>query len=241
MDKKIHTEYKKPQPSIYTNYKQADKEKQELREKVEENNMGNISKEQCLTFFRAVKDELALDIGFEFTPATPSICLGDKILLSDNDINYPWFTKQMILHEITHHLVPEDKTHGTRFHQKYAQLVGRFLAKSLIEPVKEECAYCHRKADGAMLTAGTYMAHSDCVIRKLNELLDPDYDGKGDPSEVVAYRQSPVKVRRLPDEKIMEFCDTYYIHFYTPYIQDLLQRQIDLIKELNKDKKFIEC
>ena len=34
----------------------------------------------------------------------------------------------MILHEIAHHLVPEDNSHGTRFHKKYAELVNRFLA-----------------------------------------------------------------------------------------------------------------
>ena len=94
----------------------------------EENNMGNISHKQCLTFFQAIKKELGLAIGFDFTPATPSICLGDKILLCENDIQYPWFTKQMILHEITHHLTPDDNAHGTKFHKKYAELVNRFLA-----------------------------------------------------------------------------------------------------------------
>ena len=94
----------------------------------EENNMGNISKNQCREFFEAVKNELSLDIDCDFTPASPSICLGDKILLCENDIQYPWFTKQMILHEITHHLAPEAKTHGTAFHKKFTELVNRFLA-----------------------------------------------------------------------------------------------------------------
>jgi len=95
---------------------------------IAENNMGNISKAQCRRFFGAVKKELTLDIGFGITPTAPSICLGNKILLCENDIQYPWFSKQMILHEITHHLIPEDKVHGSRFHGKYAELVNRFLA-----------------------------------------------------------------------------------------------------------------
>lgn len=94
----------------------------------EENNMGNISHDQCRKFFNAVKAELGLEgFGFKFTPATPSICFGDYMLLCENDVGYPWFTKQMILHEITHHLVPEDNSHGNRFHKKYAELVTRFL------------------------------------------------------------------------------------------------------------------
>ena len=96
--------------------------------KIEENNMGNIAKKQCLEFFRMVREELKLDLDFGFTLAAPSICLGTKILLCENDIQYPWFTKQMILHEITHHLVPEDHKHGSRFHRKYAELVNIFLA-----------------------------------------------------------------------------------------------------------------
>jgi len=40
---------------------------------------------------------------------------------------------------------------------------------------KTKCAYCGKKPDGAMLTMNSSMAHADCVIRKLNELLDPDY------------------------------------------------------------------
>ena len=46
---------------------------------------------------------------------------------------------------------------------------------------KMECIYCHKKPDGAMLTMGTAIAHAPCVIRKLNELVDPDYKGKGEP------------------------------------------------------------
>ena len=97
--------------------------------KIEENNMGNMGAKQAGQFFNLVATELGLvNFGFGITPVSPSICLGDKILLCDKDLDYPWFTKQMILHEIAHHLMPEDNSHGTRFHKKYAELVNRFLA-----------------------------------------------------------------------------------------------------------------
>ena len=47
------------------------------------------------------------------------------------------------------------------------------------------CHYCGRAADGPMLTMGCHMAHVVCVIRKLNELLDPEFDGAGSPLEIV--------------------------------------------------------
>lgn len=95
---------------------------------IEENNIGNMDAIQARDFFWAVSDSLKLggDFGFGITTAG-SVCLGDKILIDERDLNYPWFTKQMILHEITHHLVPEDTKHGTRFHRKYAELVNSFL------------------------------------------------------------------------------------------------------------------
>ena len=40
----------------------------------------------------------------------------------------------------------------------------------------ELCAYCSREADGPMLVQGNNMAHAECVIRCLNELLDPDWE-----------------------------------------------------------------
>lgn len=94
----------------------------------EENNMGNMDAQQAEAYFNAVKEDLGLSIGFAVTPTAPSICLGDKILLCENDLQYPWFTKMMILHETTHHLTPEDHRHGTTFHHKFAELVLRFLA-----------------------------------------------------------------------------------------------------------------
>ena len=97
---------------------------------VEENNMGNMDAKQAERFFNDVKDALNLeDFGFGITTAG-SICLSDKILIDERDLHYPWYTKQMILHEIAHHLAPQDNSHGTGFHKKYAELVMRFLAGS---------------------------------------------------------------------------------------------------------------
>ena len=47
------------------------------------------------------------------------------------------------------------------------------------------CAYCHSRAGGPMLVMDPSMAHIHCVISKLNELLGPDYDGKGEPASLV--------------------------------------------------------
>lgn len=90
--------------------------------------MGNMDATQAEEFFNAVKAELGLsDFGFGITTAG-SICMGDKILIDERDLQYPWFTKQLILHEIAHHLSQGDYMHGTTFHKKYAELVNRFLA-----------------------------------------------------------------------------------------------------------------
>lgn len=105
----------------------------------EENNMGNMNATQAEEFFNIVKEELGLaDFGFGITTAG-SICLGNKILIDKKDLHYPWFTKQIILHEIAHHIVPEARTHGSQFHRKYAELVDRFLAghKKSLKPVSE--------------------------------------------------------------------------------------------------------
>jgi len=93
-----------------------------------DNNMGNITVEQAESFFNAIILELGITLQFEITDAG-SICIKDKIFIDKKDLQYPWFTKQLILHEIAHYLVPDDYIHGTRFHEKYAELVERFLGK----------------------------------------------------------------------------------------------------------------
>ena len=51
------------------------------------------------------------------------------------------------------------------------------------------CTYCRKPADGPMLEMGCDMAHVDCVVRELNELVDPDYDGQGEPVEFIGWRK----------------------------------------------------
>ena len=107
--------------------------------KVEENNMGTMDAVQAKDFFNMVKEDLGLnDFGFSITTAG-SICLSDKMLIDERDLQYPWHTKHMILHEITHHLAPEAKMHGSQFHRVYAELVNRFLAGLVaVEPLIEK-------------------------------------------------------------------------------------------------------
>ena len=50
------------------------------------------------------------------------------------------------------------------------------------------CFYCKGGATGPMLNMGVEMAHVSCVIRKLNELLDLDYDGSGEPRAMLGIR-----------------------------------------------------
>jgi len=96
--------------------------------RIDENNMGNMNAKQAEEFFNMVRDDLGLkDFGFGITTAG-SICLPDKILIDERDLQYPWHTKHMILHELTHHIAPNAKLHGTRFHMEYANLVLRYLA-----------------------------------------------------------------------------------------------------------------
>ncbi len=80
------------------------------------------------------------------------------------------------------------------------------LAKEIIALIEEAgtetCSYCGKKQDGAMLTMGYSMAHAECAIRKLNELLDPDW-GTGDirePIKVVGFLAGYVKLVDDPFE-----------------------------------------
>ncbi len=96
---------------------------------IEENNMGNMTAEQAVKFFHMVKESQGLTgLEFDITPISPSIYLGYKILLCESDLQYPWFTKMMILHEFAHHFAPQDTTHGTQFHREFGRLVVKYLA-----------------------------------------------------------------------------------------------------------------
>ena len=41
-----------------------------------------------------------------------------------------------------------------------------------------------------MLLMDRAMAHVSCVVRKLNELLDTEWNGKGEPQDIVVFRQT---------------------------------------------------
>ena len=53
-----------------------------------------------------------------------------------------------------------------------------------------------------MLTMGYQMAHATCAIRKLNELLDPDYDGKVEPKKIIGLLAGYLKSVDIPDYEL---------------------------------------
>ncbi len=70
------------------------------------------------------------------------------------------------------------------------------------EELAKECFYCGKKPDGAMLKMGTNIAHADCVIRKLNELLDPDWEigDTREPDKIIGSLAGYVKVPESPKD-----------------------------------------
>ncbi len=58
-----------------------------------------------------------------------------------------------------------------------------------------KCCYCKTPETDSMLVMEDSMAHVDCVITKLNEQLDPDYFGEGNPLKIIGYLYEP-----KPDE-----------------------------------------
>jgi hypothetical protein len=142
--------------------------------------MGNMDGRKAETWFNAVKAELGLSkLGFDITPTSPSICLGDKILICEKDLHYPWFTKQVILHEISHHLVPIDKTHGTAFHKVYAGLVSQFLAGyrkpgELLTPAEI------RKTLFDLRVRETFLGRKVTAVKRYNALLKAQLDKGGE-------------------------------------------------------------
>jgi len=61
------------------------------------------------------------------------------------------------------------------------------------EPDKN-CAFCGKPPNGAMLRVGNNLVHATCNIRKLNEMLDPDYEGEGEPKEILHLPRSPLSL-----------------------------------------------
>ena len=99
--------------------------------KVAEDNMGTMDASQARRFFREVTNELDLGyLAFHITTAG-SVYIDGSIFIDKKDLHYPWYTKQLILHEIAHHLSPKDFSHGTAFHKQYAKLINTFLVGDL--------------------------------------------------------------------------------------------------------------
>ena len=70
------------------------------------------------------------------------------------------------------------------------------VARHILEELKElgygrpdptKCPYCDKKPDGPMLQMGSSIAHAHCVIRVLNELLDPDWEKGKEPAVLVGW------------------------------------------------------
>ena len=70
--------------------------------------------------------------------------------------------------------------------EAWLDVASEDILPKVLKASKNKCVYCDKKPDGAMLTMGFQMAHATCVIQKLNELLDPNYDG-GEPDKVVGF------------------------------------------------------
>jgi len=101
------------------------------------------------------------------------------------------------------------------------------------------CAYCGKPADGAMLTMGDSMAHADCVIRRLNELLDYNYDGIGEPIKIVGYHKHQGEPPVLSDVAMGDLLDLEKEYTYprsdgstimTIDCRQIAQSQIKLLK-----------
>ena len=51
----------------------------------------------------------------------------------------------------------------------------------------EMCYFCNGPANGAMFSMGVHTAHIACVILALNKLIDPDFEGIGNPVESIGW------------------------------------------------------
>ena len=90
--------------------------------------MGTISKEEVADFFDYVTSELGIVLALEFTSTSPSIYLGDKVLLCERDLgDYKWAVKERILHEIAHHFEEGRRMHGSNYYKEYVRLLARFM------------------------------------------------------------------------------------------------------------------
>lgn len=64
------------------------------------------------------------------------------------------------------------------------------------------CPYCEETLDGPVLILkgdkdwkDVHYYHADCIIRMMNELLDPDFDGTGEPEQILRYKGEDLATR----------------------------------------------
>jgi len=70
--------------------------------------------------------------------------------------------------------------------------------EAALSPSEESiCAFCPQPPNGPMFFQGGLLAHADCVIRELNKLLDPDFDGVSEPTRMVGYLSHVVSVEEI--------------------------------------------
>ena len=101
-----------------------------------------------------------------------------------------------------------------------------------VSPSAEGCCYCPKKADGAMLVMGDNMAHADCVIRKLNELLDPDWfmDSDFEPLDVVGFLVKAQELPLLSDEEMEQH------RFFGLHSTPIPMLHVEAISKAQRDK-----
>lgn len=76
------------------------------------------------------------------------------------------------------------------------------------------CCYCKAPADGPMLSMGVEMAHVACVIRRLNELLNTDYGGKGELAHIIGSISLGKQEGR---REVVDFINSRDVPDFTPH------------------------
>jgi len=91
-------------------------------------NMGNATKEELETFGNFVINDLGIEGGFLWTPASPSIMIFPNILIRESLIGgcYKWEAKEEVLHEISHLKIGEGG-HGKEFYAIFGELVSKYM------------------------------------------------------------------------------------------------------------------
>ena len=72
-------------------------------------------------------------------------------------------------------------------------------AKNLTRPavISNICPICNKEADGAMLILNAVMYHADCIVERLNQLIDPDWEIGKEPRKIIGWLRSLT----LPEKK----------------------------------------